>query len=277
VGGEKMSIVVESTPEASEPVQEAVVEEAVEVEETAEPEGNVVEESTQANIPAKYAGKTLEEVIEMHQNVEQALGKQGSEVGEQRKLIQSLLEAQNKAQATIEEPQEEEFSFEEAFYTDPAGAVNKAIEKHPDVLKARQQIAQQEQQAKLSVLEKAYPDWETRVADKDFQAWVGASEIRKDIFRKADTEYRPDFAIELFDMYDKINMVEKTKQVQKKEKEKSKKALRQTVSETRSTQSVGGKKMYRRSDLINLQITDPNRYASLADEIQEAYAEGRVK
>jgi hypothetical protein len=277
VGGEKMSIVVEGTPETGEPVQEAVVEEAVEVEETAEPEGNVVEESTQANIPAKYAGKTLEEVIEMHQNVEQALGKQGSEVGEQRKLIQSLLEAQNKAQATIEEPQEEEVSFEDAFYTDPAKAVNQAIEKHPDVLKARQQIAQQEQQAKLSVLEKAYPDWETRVADKDFQEWVGASEIRKDIFRKADTEYRPDFAIELFDMYDKINMVEKTKQVQKKEKEKSKKALRQTVSETRSTQSVGGKKMYRRSDLINLQITDPNRYASLADEIQEAYAEGRVK
>jgi len=277
VGGEKMSIVVESTPEASEPVQEAVVEEAVELETTAEPEGNVVEETPQADIPAKYAGKTLEEVIEMHQNVEQALGKQGSEVGEQRKLIQSLLEAQNKAQATIEEPQEEEVSFEDAFYTDPAKAVNQAIEKHPDVLKARQQIAQQEQQAKLSVLEKAYPDWETRVADKDFQAWVGASEIRKDIFRKADTEYRPDFAIELFDMYDKINMVEKTKQVQKKEKEKSKKALRQTVSETRSTQSVGGKKMYRRSDLINLQITDPNRYASLADEIQEAYAEGRVK
>ena len=169
------------------------------------------------------------------------------------------------------------YSFEDAFYTDPAKAVNQAIEKHPDVLKARQQIAQQEQQAKLSVLEKAYPDWETRVADKNFQEWVGASEIRKDIFRKADTEYRPDFAIELFDMYDKINMVEKTKQVQKKEKEKSKKALRQTVSETRSTQSVGGKKMYRRSDLINLQITDPNRYASLSDEIQEAYAEGRVK
>jgi len=35
--------------------------------------------------------------------------------------------------------------------------------------------------------------------------------------------------------------------------------------------------MYRRSDLINLQVTDPNRYASLSEEIQEAYAEGRVK
>lgn len=271
-----MSIVVEGTPETGEPVQEAVVEEAVEVEATAEPEGNVVEETTQTDIPAKYAGKTLEEVIEMHQNVEQALGKQGSEVGEQRKLIQSLLEAQNKAQTT-ETPQEEETSFEDVFYDDPKKAVNQAIENHPDVLKARQQIAEQEQQQKLNVLEKAYPDWETRVADKGFQDWVGASEIRKDIFRKADTEYRPDFAIELFDMYDKINMVQKTQEVKKKEKAKVDKALRQTVSETRSTQSVGGKKMYRRSDLINLQITDPNRYAALSDEIQEAYAEGRVK
>ena len=94
---------------------------------------------------------------------------------------------------------------------------------------------------------------------------------------QTDTDYRPDYAIELFDMYDKVNMVEKTKEVKKSEKAKVDKALRQTVSETRSTQSVGGKKMYRRSDLINLQITNPSRYEALSDEIQEAYAEGRVK
>ena len=276
MGGEKMSIVVDETPKVEQPITETQVEEVVQVEATAEPEGNVVEELNY-EIPAKYAGKSMEEVIEMHQNVEQAFGKQGSEVGEQRKLIQSLLEAQNKAQTTIEEPQEEEVSFEDAFYTDPAKAVNTAIEKHPDVLKARKQIAQQEQQVKLNVLEKAYPDWETRVADKNFQEWVGASEVRKDIFRKADTDFRPDFAIELFDMYDKLNVVQKTKEVQKKEKAKVDKALRQTVSETRSTQSVGGKKMYRRADLINLQITDPRRYEALAEEIQDAYAEGRVK
>ena len=272
-----MSIVVDGTPETGEPVEQAVVEEAVEVQATAEQEGNVVEETTEVEIPAKYSGKTLNEVIEMHQNSEQLLGKQGTEVGEQRKLIQSLLEAQNKAQTTIETPQEDKASFEDVFYDDPAKAVNSAIENHPDVLAARKVQAEQQQQQQLNVLEKAYPDWETRVADKNFQDWVGASEVRKDIFRKADTDFRPDFAIELFDMYDKINMVQKTQEVQKKEKAKVDKALRQTVSETRSTQSVGGKKMYRRSDLINLQITDPNRYASLADEIQEAYAEGRVK
>jgi hypothetical protein len=275
MGGEKMSIVVDEAPMQEQPITETQVE-TQEVEAVTEPEQTQEVNGNVEDIPAKYAGKSMAEVIEMHQHVEQALGKQGSEVGEQRKLIQSLLEAQNLANTTVE-PQEEVESFEDTFYTDPAKAVNSAIENHPDVLKARQQVAQQDQQQKLNVLEKAYPDWQKTVADKSFQDWIGASEIRKDIFRKADTEYRPDYAIELFEMYDKLNIVEKTKEVKKSEKAKVDKALRQTVSETRSTQSVGGKKMYRRSDLINLQITDPNRYASLADEIHAAYAEGRVK
>ena len=274
-----MSIVVEKTPQVDESITETqeVQEETVQEVETGAA-GNVEAEAeqTEHEIPQKYAGKSIQEVIEMHQNVEQAFGKQGAEVGEQRKLIQSLLEAQNK-QTTIEEPQEEAVSFEDAFYSDPANAVNSAIENHPDVLKAKEERVLSAQQQRLGVLEKAYPDWEKRVADKSFQDWVGKSKIRTEMFRKADTEYNPDYAIELFNTYDKINMIDKTKEVQKQEKAKAGKALRKTVSETRSTSSVGGKKMYRRSDLINLQVTDPNRYASLSDEIHAAYAEGRVK
>jgi hypothetical protein len=274
-----MSIVVEKTPQVDEPITETqeVQEETVQEVET-EAAGNVEAEAeqTEHEIPQKYAGKSIQEVIEMHQNVEQAFGKQGAEVGEQRKLIQSLLEAQNK-QTTIEEPQEAAVSFEDAFYSDPANAVNSAIENHPDVLRAKEERVLSAQTAQLGVLEKAYPDWQKRVADKQFQDWVGKSKIRTEMLRKADTEYNPDYAIELFNTYDKINMIDKTKEVQKQEKAKAGKALRKTVSETRSTSSVGGKKMYRRSDLINLQVTDPNRYASLSDEIHAAYAEGRVK
>jgi len=270
-----MSIVVEK-PTADEPITETQEVQAEAV------EGNIAEpkktEEIDGNyeIPEKYAGKSMQEVIEMHQNVEQIFGKQGTEVAEQRKLIQSLLEAQNK-QTTIEEPQEEPVNFEDAFYSDPAQAVNSAIENHPDVLKAKEERVLSAQQQQLSVLEKSYPDWEKRVADKPFQDWIGKSKIRTEMFRKADTEYNPDYAIELFDTYDKINMVDKTKEVQKQEKVKAGKALRKTVSETRSTTSVGGKKMYRRADLINLQVTDPRRYEALSDEIHAAYAEGRVK
>ena len=242
---------------------------------------DLTEETTEAveqeyQPPEKYAGKSLEDVITMHQNAEKAIGKQGQEVGEQRKLIQSLMEAQNTTQTNA--PPEEKTTFEDQFYSDPAQAVNSAIENHPLVVEARKERQVQQQQHQLSVLEKAYPDWQDRVGTKEFQDWVGSSAIRTEMFRKADSEYNPDYAIELFDMYDKVNMVDKTKEVKKQETAKRDKALRKTSSETRSTSdSVGGKKIYRRADLINLQVSDPNRYASLADEIHSAYAEGRVK
>jgi len=228
-------------------------------------------------IPEKYAGKTTEDLIKMHQNFEKLQAKQTAEVGEQRKYIQSLLEAQNKATKTTPNV-EESVNFDDDFYTDPTKAVNKAIENHPELIEARQERKIQQQQHQVGVLEKAYPDWQERIATKAFQDWVGSSEIRTEMFRKADSDYRPDYAIELFDMFDKVNMIDKTKEVQKQETAKRDKALKATSTETRSTSdSIGGKKVYRRADLINLQVTDPNRYASLADEIESAYAEGRVK
>jgi len=226
--------------------------------------------------PEKYAGKSLQDVIEMHQNAEKAIGKQGQTVGEQRQLIESLLETQKATEATA--PTEEPVSFEDQFYNDPASAVNSAIENHPELIKAREERATLEQQNQLGILEKSYPNWQERVADSKFQDWLGESEIRQEIFRKADTEYRPDYAIELFDMYDKINMLDKTQEVQEQEASKREQALKKTSSETRSSgDAVGGKKMYRRADLINLQVTDPSRYEALSDEIQQAYAEGRVR
>ena len=276
-----MTIVVDDASGVENQVtetQEVVEQETEAVEASTE---DLTEETTEAveqeyQPPEKYAGKSLQDVINMHQNAEKAIGKQGQEVGEQRKLIQSLIEAKNTTQTNA--PPEETTTFEDQFYSDPAQAVNSAIENHPSVVEARKERQVQQQQHQLSVLEKAYPDWQDRVATKEFQDWVGSSAIRTEMFRKADSEYNPDYAIELFDMYDKINMIDKTKEVKKQETAKRDKALRKTSSETRSTSdSVGGKKIYRRADLINLQVSDPNRYASLADEIHSAYAEGRVK
>ncbi len=49
-----------------------------------------------------------------------------------------------------------------------------------------------------------------------------------------------------------------------------------------SNVDVGGsgessKKVYRRADLIQLQLRDPDRYAALSDEIMQAYIEKRVR
>ena len=269
------SIVVDEAPLQEEPItnQEETVTE-VQNEETQQPEPKISD---------RYAGKSMEDVIKMQQEAENLMSKQADELGKARaaarqqdQLLTALLEAQNKA--TDAAPPEEPVAQEENFFDDPVNAVNKAIENHPDVIKAREERMGNVQQHNLDSLDKAYPDWQDTVKDSSFQKFIGDSATRTEMFRKADTEYRSDLAIELFDWYTQTQMSGATQEAVAKEKSNIEKAMKQTSSETRSSgDSVGGKKVYRRADLINLQITDPNRYASLSDEIQSAYAEGRVK
>jgi len=277
-----MSIVAEETATSEETITEKLDETQPSEEIQAESQEGNVEEIAEGNqddgyeIPDKYAGKSLRDVIEMHQNVEQVYSRHSEEVGKYRELIKQMLDNQSQP-STTGQTEEEQITLEDNFYDDPVKAVNSAIENHPDVLRAKEERAFQEQQRKIGVLDSAYPDWKELVNNDDFKKWVGASEIRIEMFNKADSEYKPEYAIELFDTYSKVNMIDKTKEVQKNETAKRDKALRKTISETRSTNSVGGKKNYRRADLINLQVTDPSRYEALSDEIQQAYAEGRVR
>jgi len=57
-----MSIVVEEAPQTGEPITE-IQEDVTEVQ-------NEETQQTEPEIPAKYAGKSMEEVIEMHQQSE---------------------------------------------------------------------------------------------------------------------------------------------------------------------------------------------------------------
>ena len=262
------SIIVDEAPSTGEPITE-IQEETQEVQ-------NEEAQQPEPEIPAKYAGKSMAEVIKMQQEAESLMSRQADELGQQRKLMQSLIEAQNNATETI--PPEEPVAQADNFFDDPVNAVNKAIENHPDVIKAREERMGNVQKHNLDSLDKAYPDWQETVKDSGFQKFIGDSATRTEMFRKADTEYRSDLAIELFDWYSKTEMSGKTQEAVAEERSKIENAMKKTSSESRSSgDSVGGKKVYRRADLINLQVTDPNRYATLADEIQSAYAEGRVK
>jgi len=274
-----MSIVVDAPSEGGEQVTETT-EQVVDV--TTDTTSEVQEEAqvqaeAQYQAPEKYAGKTLEDVIGMHQNAEKALGKQGQEVGQQRQMIQQLMDARYQASHATETA-EEPVSFEDSFYDDPAKAVNSAIENHPEIRKAREANVKGAQNANLTQLEAAHPDFMDIVGDKKFQEWVGQSGIRTELFRRADADYDFNSANELLGTWKQISMIGKTQEVKAQQKESRKKAMRQTSSETRSSgDSVGGKKMYRSSDLIALQRTDPARYEALGDEILLAYAENRVR
>ena len=256
----------------------------VEVENTVEPDETLSmgESETQEpdfEVPNKFSGKSVEDIVKSYQNLEQELGRKSQEIGELRNLSDSFL----KAEISRNEPQTSQATensnneTEEDFFEDPSKAVNSLIEKHPRFQEFQEFQARQQQDTSKAQLEQSHPDYVDIVQDTGFQDWVKASKFRVNLFEEAD-KYNYDAADELLTHWKERSMIDKTAEVKQEQAATRKKALKASKTESRSsTESLAGKKTYRRADLIRLKATDPNRYADLADEIYAAYAEGRVK
>lgn len=229
------------------------------------------EQPQEPQIPDKYKGKTLEEVVQMHQEAEKALGKQGSEVGELRKVVDEYIASQQPAPQQQVEPEDEL-----DYFTDPQAAVSRAIENHPKIKAAEQQALEHRKQAALNALQSKHPDMQDILVDPGFAEWIKASNIRKQLFARADADYDAEAADELFALW------KERKSISQQTADLEKQSRKQQVRTASTGSSVGGgdgsrKKVYRRADIIKLMKTDPDRYNALSDEIMAAYQEGRVK
>jgi hypothetical protein len=235
----------------------------------AQPEAPVeaAQEETEDEIPDKYRGKSVAEIVRMHQEAEKLLGRQSSEVGELRKVVDSYIQTQ----LSNEAPETEEIDF----FDDPQTAVSKAIENHPKIKEAEAMSKQYRQQDTFGRLQQKYPDFIQTVQDAKFQDWIKASKIRTQLYMQADQQFDYDAATELLSTWnDRQATVKNTVEAEKQSR-------KQAVKEA-STGNIRGtgetsKKIYRRSDIIKLMKTDPDRYQALSDEIMTAYREGRVK
>ncbi len=222
-------------------------------------------------IPDKYKGKSLEEIVTMHQEAERLIGRQAQEVGEVRRLADQLLKQQLSAKQP--EPTKEETELD--FFEDPKQAVRKAVESHPDVLAAKQAAAQMRQLQTQAALAKKHPDFAEVVRDGEFIEWVKASPMRLNMYALADAQYDYNAADELLSTFKQIRTA-KTQQVTETAKTERTQSLKAAAVDTGGT-GESSKKVYRRADLIRLKMTDPNRYEALQSEIMQAYSEGRVK
>jgi hypothetical protein len=227
--------------------------------------------SESRELPEKYRAKSLEDVVRMHQEAEKLIGKQAQEVGEVRKLADELLKQNlNSTQQRIKDDEPEIDFFE-----NPQKAVQATIDRHPDVLAARQAGQDFKRMQVHQKLTQDHPDYSEIVNDSDFQTWVKSSPIRVGIYAKADGDFDYDSANELLSTFKQL------RGVKAKQSEQANDAVR-TKSMKAAQVDVGGsgessKRVYRRADLIRLKMTDPARYDTLSDEIMQAYQEGRVR
>jgi len=257
--------------------QEDELAEGEEVQSLEEQENLPTQEEAQPEeeeVPAKYQGKSLQDVVQMHQEAEKALGRQSGEVGELRQVVDQFIQSQTQL-TQPNAPKQEQTTEEVDFFTDPEQAVSKAIENHPSVKQTQELNQQLKAQNAMSQLQQKHPDIETIMQDPKFVEWVKGSKIRTQLLAYADQAYDFDSADELFTTWkERQQVVNQTAQMEKQGRKKAVKAA--STGNTRGSNPVS-KKIYRRADIIKLMRTDPDRYQSLSEEILTAYKEGRVR
>ena len=227
----------------------------------------------QPTIPEKYQNKSLEEVVQMHQEAEKLLGRQSSEVGELRKVVDDFITSQVQQQAPQQHVEPED---DIDYFTDPQAAVNRAIENHPKIREAQEYTAQYKKQTSLAMLNSKHPDMQDILKDPKFAEWIKASQIRTQLFVAADQQYNAEAADELFTLWkERKNIAQQTAAVEKQSRKQQLKAA--NTGSAQGSAEGSRRKVYRRADIIKLMKTDPERYQALSDEILKAYAEGRVK
>jgi hypothetical protein len=222
-------------------------------------------------LPEKYRDKSLDEIVRMHQEAEKLIGKQAQEVGEVRKLADELIK-QNLGSRQQQTRQEEP---EVDFFENPQKAVQRTVDNHPDILAARQATLEMKRAQIQQRLAQEHPDFGEIAKEQDFANWVKSSPVRIKIFQQADAGYDYDSANELLSTYKQLRTV-KSKQVSD-EGEVTRKQNLKAVGVDVGGSGESSKKVYRRADLIQLQLRDPDRYAALSDEIMQAYIEKRVR
>ena len=243
-----------------------------EQDESVQDESKQEEQKESFELPDKYKDKPVEELVRMHQEAEKLLGRQGAEVGELRKAVDDLLKTkldEFKGGNEVED-QEEDFDF----YENPKEAVNRTLEKSETIQEMKQMLAQQQQAEVLKMIENKYPDYRDTIQNENFVEWIKASKVRTELLQRAD-KYDLDAAFELLGNWKELKgTVEKVKEVNEKDRKLQRKAA--STGGGGSSEPVS-RKIYRRTDLVNLMRTNPRKYMANVEEYDRAYAEGRVK
>jgi hypothetical protein len=109
---------------------------------------------------------------------------------------------------------------------------------------------------------------------------VKASPVRTRLFTEAHSGFDYDSAVELISTWNMLNPSQPQETSSPELVTESRKGTQQSLkaaSVDTGSPAPTSRKTYRRADLINLRLRDPQRYEAMQDEILSAYAEGRVK
>lgn len=233
------------------------------------------------NVPAKYRGKSIEEVIRMHTEAEKLMNKHAEEVGFARRMAEQatqMLQQSDKSSQTKRTDADSDDSNVE-FFADPRNTVKKVVDNHPDIVAAREFTLEQRKKEAFNIVKDKVGDPSQYFNDPDFVNWLEENPFRKQSLIHANQNTDPHAAIEV------LTNFKNYKQYKNQELKGQQDTIKAQTDTARKAGMVDGggpgetssATIYRRADLISLQNRDPDRYERLQPQIVKAYAEGRVR
>lgn len=237
---------------------------------TADATTEVVEDSPNDNdLPEKYHGKSLEEVVKMHQEAEKLASRNGQELGELRKTADDFIKRQLETPITTETPTQKQVSFDDVV-KDPAKAVSDIV--RDDITKINERLEQRDREERAMKFYDQHPEAKDILSNPEFTTWVQESPMRMRLLEQGNA-YDFDAASDLMEMYGASHPAKTEADTEALDK----KAKAHSTSKSNAGSGSGSRKVYRRADIVRLMEEDPERYQELVPEIRKAYAEKRVK
>lgn len=232
-------------------------------------------------VPEKYKGKNVNDVIKMHMEAEKERSRLGNEVGTLRSMADQLLGLQREKTQTPREPRKP-ITVDELL-ANPEESLEKAIQENPEVTATKQELQRMRLEVAQSKFERDFPSYQEDIADPAFGEWIKANKARNALGISANSgDYEA--ASALWSMWEERK--QDLAEIKTKKKELTKKAEKLGTLEGSGVTGLETEKIYSRVDLMELNrkalAGDPEAKAKWNDptfqaERLKAYAEKRVR
>jgi hypothetical protein len=237
------------------------------------------------DLPDKFKGKSVKDVVEMYTNLESLSSRQANELGQYRKQVDQILGLRNE---NTQKPQAKKPVTATELLEAPDKAIADAIE-NSDATRIAKEALHLAQQAKVDAAKTdfytKYPDWQQDVSNPAFLQFVQSNPLRANLAQQSEKNF--DAANALWSLWEEHKQLVSANE-NKKATDERKAALKatRTVSNGSSAEDGAQKPVFSRAKLLQLQLAaesgDMRAKAKWNDpEFQrvrlEAYAEGRVK
>ena len=233
------------------------------------------------DVPEKYKGKSVFDLIDMHRNAEKVISRQGQEVSELRRLSDSILGLKQENAKAPETPPTPVTADE--VFTDPNTAIEKVL-RSSDVTKKTENLAERLDSLERGIgqkeFESRHPSFMKDVNDEQFLEWVQSNRARRDLLAKLHYQYDFSAGNDLWDMWEEQRTSQKPGKPDKSDVIRAAKTVKSGPADTSS------KPVYSRAKLLSLQEramkgdqearlkwNDP----AFQSEYLSAYAEGRIR